>query len=468
MKKEKIISYHSLRVDKDKCIGCSHCMRNCPTQAIRLIDGVAVMRLENCIDCGRCYLDCPVKAISIMQDDFEEIRRYEHSVALVPAVFLAQFPDDVRVSRIYAALKDLGFAHVFEVESAASLYALAKERYAMEHPDIRPLISAFCPTIVRLIQVKYPSLVENIMPLRAPCDISAMYVRKELESRDVPAEQIGLFYVTPCAAKIAAVKSPVSDEETLVDGVINMDALFNRVYHRIKEQGKDYIFPQLRTPRLSSDAILSTLNNGERRICRAKRSYAVDGLESVMEILDKVENDELEGVEFLELRSCNLSCAGAILSIDNRFISSERMYLRARKAAERERNGEMARDREVEHFKDYLLSNMELAPVVARDSMILDSDIGKALEKMERIHRLTDSLPRIDCGLCGAPTCEALATDVVCGRCKLENCIFVRYHRQDNGDMRLSEAHEILYGIWGHKRVGDNIDMGAAEDGDKE
>lgn len=468
MMKAKKNSYHSLHIDKDKCIGCSHCMRNCPTQAIRLVDGVAVMRLENCIDCGRCYSECPVNAISIMQDDFEEIRRFEHSVALVPAVFLAQFPDDVRVSRIYAALKDLGFAHVFEVESAANLYALAKERYAVEHPDIRPLISAFCPTIVRLIQVKYPSLVENIMPLRAPCDISALYTRKELESRGIPSEQIGLFYVTPCAAKIAAVKSPVSDEETLVDGVINMDALFNRVYHRIKEQGKDYIFPQLRTPRLSSDAILSTLNNGERRTCRAKRSYAVDGLESVMEILDKVENDELEGVEFLELRSCNLSCAGAILSVDNRFISSERMYLRARKAAERERNGEMARDREVENYKDYLLSNVELAPVEARDSMVLDSDIGKALEKMERIHRLTDDLPRIDCGLCGAPTCEALATDVVCGRCKLENCIFVRYHKQDKGEMQLSEAHQVLYRIWGQKRVKDDIEKEVTEDNDKE
>ncbi len=458
MKKAKIQSYHSLHIDENKCMGCSHCMKTCPTQAIRLVDGVAVMQLEKCIDCGRCYSECPVKAISIMQDDFEEIRKFEHSVALVPAVFLAQFPDEVRVSRIYAALKDLGFAHVFEVESAASLYALAKERYAMEHTDIRPLISAFCPTIVRLIQVKYPSLVENIMPLRAPCDISAMYARKKLEERGIPAEQIGLFYVTPCDAKIAAVESRVSDEEMLVDGVINMDVLFNRVYHRIKGQGKDYVFPQLRTPRLSADAILSTLNNGERRICRAKRSYAVDGLESVMEILDKVENDEMEGVEFLELRSCNMSCAGATLSIDNRFISSERMYLRARKAAERERNGEMARDREMEKYKDKLLANVELEPVEARNSMALDSDIGKALEKMERIHKLTDGLPRIDCGLCGAPTCEALATDVVCGRGRLDNCIFVRYTKQDKGKMQLSEAHQIMFRIWGQKRVKDDLE----------
>src|SRR5574344_95419 len=271
--KEKKQIYHALLIDDDKCIGCSHCMKICPTQAIRLVNGRAIMHPESCIDCGRCYTDCPMQAIHIQQDDFEEIRKYEHSVAPIPAIFLAQFPADVRISRIYAALMDLGFTHVFEVESATAVYAEAKERYAEAHPDVRPLISSFCPAIVRLIQVKYPSLVENIMPLRAPCDLSAIYVRKELESRGIPPEQIGLFYVTPCAAKIAAVKSPVSDEDILVDGTINMDLLFNRVYRRIKEQGKNYIFPQLRAPRLSSDSILATLNNGERRLCRAKHSY---------------------------------------------------------------------------------------------------------------------------------------------------------------------------------------------------
>lgn len=450
--------YHALCIDDDKCIGCSHCMKICPTEAVRLVNGCAVMHQERCIDCGRCYADCPMQAIHIQQDDFEDIRKYEHSVALIPAVFLAQFPDDVRVSRIYAALSDLGFAHVFEVESAAGIYAEAKERYAEAHPNVRPLISAFCPAIVRLIQVKYPSLVENIMPLRAPCDLSAIYVRKELESRGIPPEQIGLFYVTPCAAKIAAVKSPVSDEDILVDGTINMDALFNRVYRRIKEQGKDYVFPQLRTPRLGSDAILATLNNGERRLCRAKRSYAVDGLENVMEILDKVENDELEGVEFLELRSCTLSCAGAILSIDNRFLSSERMYRRARKVAEWERNGEMTRDREMDAYKEFLLSNVELAPVTARNTMILDADIGKALEKMERVNKLTAYLPQIDCGLCGAPTCEALATDVVCGRACLKHCVFVQYHQEEQGQLSSQEARDTIHGIWGKDRIGDKID----------
>lgn len=447
--------YHALEINLDHCIGCSRCMKICPTEAIRIRKGKAHILEHRCIDCGKCHETCPTKAIYVKEDDFEDIHKWPHSVALVPAVFLGQFPSDMRVSRIYAALKDLGFRHVFEVESAAAIYADAKHAYAREHTDTMPLISSFCPAIVRMIQIKYPSLVENIIPVKAPLDISAQYALKELQEQGIPREEVGLFYITPCAAKIAAVKAPVGEEKSIIDGVINMDSLYNRVFKKIKEQGKDYIFPALRTPRLSSDAILSTLTNGERRICMAKRSYSIDGIQNVMDFLDKLENDEVEGVEFLELRACDQSCAGALFSCDNRFLCGERMYARARKAAERERNGEMPRDREMDQYKEYLIEQAKARPAAARSMMILDKDITKALEKMEKIENLKNYLPQVDCGLCGAPTCEAFSTDVVCGQACLGECIFYQHHlaKQQSGPTSLADS---IDEIWGPDRIKDN------------
>lgn len=443
--------YHALEIDLDQCIGCSRCMKVCPTEAIRIRDGKAHIQEHRCIDCGKCHENCPTKAIYVKQDDFENIHKYTHSVALVPAVFLGQFPSDMRVSRIYAALKDLGFRHVFEVESASSIYADAKHQYAREHPDDMPLISSFCPAIVRMIQIKYPSLVGNIMPIKAPLDISALYALKMLQEQGIPREEVGLFYITPCAAKIAAVKAPVGEEKSIIDGVINMDSLYNLVFKKIKDQGKDYIFPSLQTPRLSADAILSTLTNGERRICMAKRSYSIDGIQNVMDFLDKLENDEVEGVEFLELRACDQSCAGALFSCDNRFLCGERMYSRARKAAERERNGEMPRDKEMDKYKDYLLEQSMAKPATARSMMILDNDISKALEKMEHIEKLKNILPRVDCGLCGAPTCEAFSTDVVCGNACLNECIFYQHHLAMKGKDKSDD--DSITKIWGPDRI---------------
>ncbi len=451
--------YHALQVDEPRCIGCSRCMKICPTEAIRIHGGKAAIQEHRCIDCGRCYEVCPAQAIRIKDDDFEAIRRYPHSVALLPAVFMGQFPDDINVSKVYASLYELGFAHVMEVESAAMIYKEAKERYAREHPDVRPLISSFCPAIVRLIQIKYPSLAENVMPIKVPLDLSAMYAVQELVSRGIPREEIGLFYITPCAAKVSAVKAPVGEEKSLIDGVINMNLLYNRVYKHIKDMGKNHQYPPLSRQRLSADAILSTLTNGERRICTAKRSYAIDGIENVMDFLDRLENDEVEGVEFLELRACDQSCAGALLSVDNRFLCGERMYARARKAAERERNGEMPRDREMEKYQDYLIENSTVDEVQPRSMMVLDPDISKALEKMEKIERMKVHLPQIDCGVCGAPTCEAFATDVVCQQASLHQCVFYRLHLEQAGKMTLHEGRSNMYAVWGDDRISGEIEV---------
>ena len=451
--------YHALQIDEERCIGCSRCMKICPTEAIRIFGGKAAIQEHRCVDCGKCYEVCPAQAVSIKDDDFEAFRKYSHSVALLPAVFMGQFPDDVSVSKVYATLYELGFAHVMEVESAAMIYRDAKERYAKEHPEIRPLISSFCPAIVRLIQIKYPSLAENVMPIKVPLDLSAMYAIEELMSRGIPREEIGLFYITPCAAKVSAVKAPVGEEKSIIDGVINMNSLFNRVYKRMKDNGKDHQYKPLTRQRLSADAILSTLTNGERRICPAKRSYSIDGIQNVMDFLDKLENDEVEGVEFLELRACDQSCAGALLSCDNRFLCGERMYARARKAAERERNGEMPRDREMEKYKEYLIEHSQVDEVQPRSMMVLDSDIGKALEKMEKIEKLKVQLPQIDCGVCGAPTCEAFATDVVCDKASLHSCVFYRIHLEQNGKMTLKEGGSNMKSIWGEDRIEKEIEI---------
>ena len=445
--------HHALEINEPRCIGCARCMKVCPTEAIRIRGGKAFIQEHRCIDCGKCHEACPVDAIFIKQDDFESIFDYPHSVALLPAVFLSQFPSNMSVTRIYAALKDLGFRHVFEVESSASVFADAKGRYAERHADDEPLISSFCPAIVRLIQIKYPSLVNNIMPIKAPLDLSAMYALKALGDRGIPREEVGIFYVTPCAAKIAAVKSPVGEKRSIIDGVINMDSLYNRVYKKIKEQGKNYSFQPSKSPNLSADAILSTLTNGERRLCMAKRSYAIDGLQNVMDFLDKLENDEVEGVEFLELRACDQSCAGALLSCDNRFLIGERMYNRARKAAERERNGEVPRDREIDKYRDYLLANATVDKVQPRSMMTLDKDRKVAFQKMERINRLKQFLPKVDCGLCGAPSCDAFATDVVVSRIGLSRCIFYQRHLQQKNEITRQECLAAMNAVWGTDRM---------------
>ena len=104
----------------------------------------------------------------------------------------------------------------------------------------------------------------------------------------------------------------------------------------------------------------------------------------------------------------------------------ERIFARARKIAERERNGEQTKDHEIEEERNFLARNVKVNEIKPRSMLVLDEDITQALEKMQRINSIRAKLPQRDCGVCGAPTCDAFAHDIVMGDAELSECIFMK------------------------------------------
>lgn len=51
-------------IDKEKCIGCSACVKDCPGTTLHIVDGKAEAR-KGCIECGHCYAVCPVGAVKM-------------------------------------------------------------------------------------------------------------------------------------------------------------------------------------------------------------------------------------------------------------------------------------------------------------------------------------------------------------------------------------------------------------------
>ena len=257
--------HHALKFKYDLCIGCAHCTGICPTMAIHIEDGHPQLNPNRCVDCGRCYQACPVNAIYIEQDDFETVYNCKYPVLLLPSIFTAQFEEKIKEKTILSALYHLGFKHVFEVEKSVDFIKEEMQKTVNENNGFKPIISTFCPAIVRLIQVKFPVLVQNLYLLKPPLDLTALYIRKLLTEEDnIPVEDIGIFYVTPCAAKIAAIKSPATEEESYVTGVINMNYLYNKVMRVIK-QGEYKLCEDSRTHnhRLSKSSLNYTLTGGE-------------------------------------------------------------------------------------------------------------------------------------------------------------------------------------------------------------
>jgi len=445
---EKIHFYHALKVVEEVCIGCTHCMNVCPTSAIRVKNGTASINKNACVDCGECMKACPVNAIFVEQDDFTKIFNYKQRVALLPTVLLGQFPDEINEEQIYAVIHELGFTHVYEVDETVDILTDVTEDYMHKNYQNRPFISSFCPAIVRLIQVKFPALVDHIVHLKPVIDISAIFYRKKLMDEGFPREEIGIFYVTPCAAKIAAVKSPVGTEEMLIDGVINMDFIYNKVLLSIK-QNKEKT-KQVSTKRhLSRKMIGWTLTNGEASQYSG-RCLAIDEIHNVIEVLEKLENEVITDVDFLELRACDHSCAGGVLATENRFLAIER--LRKRAAFYHRNKPAVLEPKEIENYRSYLLDNISIKNIEPRSIMSLDTDMMVAMEKMKKINRIMRVLPGIDCGACGAPRCQALAEDVVQGNAKMTQCVFLQKMLVKEGLISPQESFDISENTWGKER----------------
>ena len=64
---------HSVVLDYKRCRGCTTCIKNCPTEAIRVRRGKALILSDRCIDCGRCIQVCPHRAIKPVSDSLDQL-----------------------------------------------------------------------------------------------------------------------------------------------------------------------------------------------------------------------------------------------------------------------------------------------------------------------------------------------------------------------------------------------------------
>lgn len=454
---ENVNFHHALKIREDLCIGCSHCMNVCPTEAIRVKNGKSVLFGDRCVDCGECFRVCPVSAIIIDHDDFNYIFDYKYRVALVPAVFTGQFPEDISLRQIYSVIMDIGFTHVYEVENGVEILSDAINETAANHPEKKPLISSFCPAIVRLIQVKFPSLVENIMLLKPPLDISALHIRRELVSKGIPEEETGIFYVTPCAAKIAAIKDPVGELSSAITGVINMDILFNKVYKQVKQRNIQSCTLPI-GGKLSKKATCWSLTNGEAPHVKG-RSLAIDEIKNVIDFLERLENEEVSDIDFLELRACDESCAGGVLTISNRFLTAERLRNHSENYLPEQEYQHPDAAASIIENKEFLMKHIEIGEIKPRSMMKLDENMAEAMKKMEKVNRIMQLLPMVDCGICGAPSCQALAQDIAQGYANINHCIFIQKILEQKGELSLDDSVKIMQEIWGFGKTNKYRDL---------
>ncbi|MDO6354220.1 [Fe-Fe] hydrogenase large subunit C-terminal domain-containing protein [Caloramator sp. CAR-1] len=399
--------FHSVSLIKERCIGCTKCLMNCPVEAIRIKNGKAIIYDEKCIDCGECIRVCPYGAHVSKGNSLNETEGYKIKV-LIPSVTLyPQFGQEINPEEINKALLSLGFDEVFDITFACDVKAeiLKKEITKVE----KPAISTLCPSIIRLIEKDFPSLNDHIVKMLTPIEISAALIREKYCKMGYKENEIGIFFLTPCPSWITKIKELKYNEKIGFDGAIAISDIYPKLLKFLnKTSNKTY-------RKISKTGLLWSFSGGQSQAIGIDNFLAVDGIKNVIKLFNDVENGKIKDVDYIEAYACTRGCLGGLFLIENPF-NAERI---AKKIIA---NGEFSYNVELH---DEFQSKFAREDILKVNLKFAD-DFESAVKMIKNMNRIINMLPGTDCGLCGSPSCRAFAEDVVKGLANLNDCKFIK------------------------------------------
>lgn len=403
----------SVRTDENKCTGCINCVKRCPTSAIRVRDGKAHIIKEFCIDCGECVKACPHHAQLPVYDSLAMLDTYQYKVALPSPALYAQFNNLEDTGLILGALTAIGFDEVFETAAASDAVSEMSRKYIKENPKKKPLISTACPSVIRLIHIKFPNLLSHLSPFNSPMDVTAGLARKStIEKTGLSSEKIGIFFISPCSANYIAAREPLGITKSEIDGVLAIKEIYPLLLShmkRIKSENLEII----NKPTAGRIGVGWASSGGESEGILTDSYLAADGIDNVIRVLEALEDKKYRDLEFIELRACSGGCVGGVLTVENPYIAQSKL----RKICKNISDNSC-----IEDFSDYAFveKKIEFKPVFTLGNSFLES-----LHLVAQADEIVKKFPGKDCGVCGTPSCRALAEDIVRGKAKESDCAFL-------------------------------------------
>ena len=280
--------FHSVMLDEERCHGCINCVKHCPTQAIRVKDGKAHIINENCIDCGECIRICKNHAKKAVYDKLSEMDKFEYKIALPAPSLYGQFNNLDNIDLILNGLLKLGFDDVFEVARAAELSSEITRIMLNEGNLVKPVISTACPAVVRMIKVRFPKLISHLIALNPPVEIAAKIAREEaMKKTGLSADKIGIFFISPCPAKVTAARQPIGNSQRCIDKVLSIRDVYQKLLAVMKETDD----PQI-TQKCGITGISWSYTGGEATSLLRAKYLAADGIENVINILEEIEDEK--------------------------------------------------------------------------------------------------------------------------------------------------------------------------------
>jgi len=423
---------HGFRIEQDKCRGCLSCMRACPTHAIRVRGGKARFAPDHCIDCGSCLPACSSGAIAATTWSVKDLSRFKYRVAVPSPVLFGQFPTGITPDHIVQGLLMLGFDAVWDFAVEICLVDRAIKAYVENWKGPFPLISVACPVVVRLVQVSYPRMVDQLICVQPPRELAGREIKRRF-SRElgISPNEIAAIHITPCQAKTISIIHPAEEVESTLDGTLGISDVYNAIVASTNVIRAIPDRPSCARAIRNAAFLRSCLGDGLSRIISSHRYLQVTGISNLTQVFDDIEKGRLRNVEFVEAHSCWSGCTGGNLTVGNVYVTQSKFNSMISKLPDMD--PETLAEVERRYPEEDFLLERPIRPRRVAGSAVSLSERVRLVREAEAI---LEKLPGYDCGLCGAPTCKDLARDVSIGDAAQSDCVF---HSRD----RLRQLREM-------------------------
>ena len=314
--------YASIYLENEKCVGCTKCMQRCPTEAIRIRGGKASILQERCVDCGECIRVCPHHAMKARVDSLSDVLgKYKYTIALPAQALYGQFPGVRTRAPILEGLLRIGFDSVFEVAAAAEVMS-AVTHYELNYGSIpHPIITTDCPVILRIVRIRFPSLLPHLLNYRSPMEVAARWSKRlAVKERGLSEEDIGCVYISPCPAKCAGAKAALGTARPAITGVVSIAEVAPRLTAVMGD-----IDDHERYAQAGAAGVGWAISGGQSSAAGEPNHLAASGIENIIGILEALEDGKLSNVDLIELSACYPGCVGGALAVENPFIAKARL-----------------------------------------------------------------------------------------------------------------------------------------------
>jgi len=403
---------NSIRTIKEKCIGCTHCLRICPTEAIRVRNRKMELYDLKCIDCGECFKVCPTGSIYSFYDNIEIIKNFDYKILIIPNTLPSVNFGMLSYEDVIKRLFSFGFNEIWEEGIGNEAYLIALKRTLKEKKDtIKPIIPTSCPAIVRLLQVNYPLLINNLTVINLPLDILGNYIKEKRKN----IKSLGLFYLSTYPCKVTALKNPLGLKSSPFNGVFSLSDIYKKVLIE-KNEGSGEFFKSGKV------GVSSGRRGGEEEFLQEFKVISIDGIWNIKRFFDEMEEEKIPYFDYIDAKACSLGCVGGVFLKNQNFL----LNFYNQREEEKRRKSLMSEivEKDINEFlkDENLLLTEKINP---RPQYLLSENMDIAAKIFQEVNTIYDLLPKLDCGSCGAPSCRSFAEDVVLNKIKLTECKFI-------------------------------------------